>query len=295
MGCVSDIKNSTFAYNSTDSNGGAYESSGSPYTKEGSNATFVNCTFYKNSAQIEGGAINNSDDNPSLAVMSLVNTTVAGNSSQNGSGIYNRGFLTLQSSILASNSGSTSCSKAGGAVTDGGGNLRWPSSDNSCPGTAGDPLLAPLGNYGGPTRTLALLPGSAAIEAGNDGNCQDVDQRGIPRPQLSHCDSGAFESRGFTVLAYQGSKQSARCNTAFQYPLSVYVFSLYSEPVEGGTISFTGPKTGAGIKPQANVAVTDGTATCRVSANTLCGKYRVAAGASGVESPFLFVLTNTLY
>ena len=31
----------------------------------------------------------------------------------------------------------------------------------------GNPLLAPLGNYGGPTRPSPLLPGSPAIGAGN--------------------------------------------------------------------------------------------------------------------------------
>ena len=31
-----------------------------------------------------------------------------------------------------------------------------------------NPLLAPLGNYGGPTQTMALLPGSPAIDAGNN-------------------------------------------------------------------------------------------------------------------------------
>src|SRR5206468_1891865 len=29
-----------------------------------------------------------------------------------------------------------------------------------------DPLLTPLGNYGGPTQTMALLPGSPAIAGG---------------------------------------------------------------------------------------------------------------------------------
>ena len=31
-----------------------------------------------------------------------------------------------------------------------------------------NPGLAPLGNYGGPTRTIALLPGSPAIDAGSN-------------------------------------------------------------------------------------------------------------------------------
>jgi hypothetical protein len=30
-----------------------------------------------------------------------------------------------------------------------------------------DPLLAPLGNYGGPTQTMALLPGSPALNRGS--------------------------------------------------------------------------------------------------------------------------------
>ena len=47
------------------------------------------------------------------------------------------------------------------------GSTGWTGSDLT--GTAAsplDPLLAPLGNYGGPTETMALLPGSPAIGAG---------------------------------------------------------------------------------------------------------------------------------
>jgi hypothetical protein len=40
-----------------------------------------------------------------------------------------------------------------------------------------DPLLAPLGNYGGLTQTIALLPGSRAIDAGN--SALPTDQRGM--------------------------------------------------------------------------------------------------------------------
>src|SRR5262249_35096802 len=44
-----------------------------------------------------------------------------------------------------------------------------------------DPLLAPLANNGGPTRTCALRTGSPAIDKGK--NCgPDTDQRGAPRP-----------------------------------------------------------------------------------------------------------------
>jgi hypothetical protein len=40
---------------------------------------------------------------------------------------------------------------------------------------------------------MALLSGSAAIDAGSDANCESTDQRGGARPQGSHCDIGAFE------------------------------------------------------------------------------------------------------
>ncbi|MDQ2998330.1 MAG: right-handed parallel beta-helix repeat-containing protein, partial [Chloroflexota bacterium] len=55
----------------------------------------------------------------------------------------------------------------------------------------------PLQNNGGPTLTQALLAGSAALDAGS--NCTLADQRGVPRPQGSACDIGAYE-RGATTL-----------------------------------------------------------------------------------------------
>jgi CSLREA domain-containing protein len=76
----------------------------------------------------------------------------------------------------------------GGTVSSDGYNL-----DNvgTCPlaGTGdilgSDPLLAVLGDNGGPTHTMALLPGSPAIDAGDPAGCTDrlgtlltVDQRG---------------------------------------------------------------------------------------------------------------------
>jgi RimJ/RimL family protein N-acetyltransferase len=58
-----------------------------------------------------------------------------------------------------------------------------------------DPKLGPLASNGGPTKTLALLPGSPAIDAGSDMECPSIDQRGVSRPQGPHCDIGAFERK----------------------------------------------------------------------------------------------------
>jgi hypothetical protein len=58
--------------------------------------------------------------------------------------------------------------------------------------------LAPLGDYGGPTLSHALLKFSAAIDAGSCADSQlrpvATDQRGLPRPQLHQCDIGAYET-----------------------------------------------------------------------------------------------------
>jgi hypothetical protein len=40
---------------------------------------------------------------------------------------------------------------------------------------------------------MALVPGSPAIDAGDDSLCPGTDQRGVPRPIRTHCDIGAYE------------------------------------------------------------------------------------------------------
>jgi hypothetical protein len=58
-----------------------------------------------------------------------------------------------------------------------------------------DPLLGPLQDNGGPTFTMALLPGSAAIDAGDNTGASDWDQRDAPFRRIVNgtIDIGAFE------------------------------------------------------------------------------------------------------
>jgi len=105
--------------------------------------------------------------------------------------------ITLKNTIVSNNS-SLAGNCGGDPISDGGGNLRWPNTDASCVGDFGDPMLGELTDNGGPTQTLALLPGSAAIDSGNDTICaaspiNNLDQRGYMRPVGDHCDIGAFE------------------------------------------------------------------------------------------------------
>ncbi len=98
----------------------------------------------------------------------------------------------LINTILAGNSPSN-CS---GPIIDAGHNL---SSDNSCAFTNvgslnnTDPMLGPLADNGGPTLTMALLPGSPAIDAGDDSAAPPTDQRGVQRPLGKASDIGAYE------------------------------------------------------------------------------------------------------
>jgi hypothetical protein len=102
--------------------------------------------------------------------------------------------VTLLNTILSHAQSKTNVS---GPITDGGHNICSDSSANFISPTSRentDPLLAPLTDNGGPTGTMALLPGSPAIDAGDDSLCPAADQRGVPRPIGVHCDIGAYES-----------------------------------------------------------------------------------------------------
>ena len=70
-------------------------------------------------------------------------------------------------------------------------------------GTAGspiNPLLGPLQNNGGPTETMALLPGSPALNAGSTTGVPATDQRGLPRVVNGLVDIGAWQHQPPTVV-----------------------------------------------------------------------------------------------
>jgi predicted outer membrane repeat protein len=177
------VSNSTFSGNNAFGNGGAIYNDGT--------LTVSNSTFSGNNtgaSDASGGAIFNS------GTLTVSNSTFSGNSARTGGGISNYGTGTLKNTIIANSPSGGNCY---GAIADGGGNLSYP--DTTCPGTNSDPMLGPLQNNLGPTYTMALGPGSAAIDAANDAICaappvNNRDQRGIARPQGPHCDIGAYEA-----------------------------------------------------------------------------------------------------
>ncbi|MEL6815908.1 MAG: CHAT domain-containing protein, partial [Cyanobacteria bacterium J06598_3] len=64
-----------------------------------------------------------------------------------------------------------------------------------------DPMLAPLANHGGPTKTHAPLVNSVALDAGSNVNSPAVDQRGGLRFAGSAVDIGAVELTAVELLA----------------------------------------------------------------------------------------------
>jgi hypothetical protein len=173
--------------------------------------TITNSTFSGNIARRSllgslAGGILNGGLFQSTGTIAINNSTFSGNVARGGKGggIFNvkGSTVVIQNSIVANNTGGN----CHGAVTSDGYNL---SSDSTCNfDSAGDlndtdPKLGQLRNNGGPTETLALLPGSSAIDSGNPSGCTDgkghllkTDQRGKPRPDKEDsggCDRGAYE------------------------------------------------------------------------------------------------------
>ncbi len=177
----------------------------------GGTAELINDTvaFNTGSGGPSGDPYNGNDGGGSGGIcgpVQMTNCTLAFNSGFVGDGGKNAvatGGLTpgslLVNSILAGNV-PNNCS---GPIIDAGHNL---SSDNSCAFTSAgslnnvDPLLGPLADNGGPTLTMALLPGSPAIDAGDNSVALPTDQRGFPRLVGPAIDIGAYERCYLPVL-----------------------------------------------------------------------------------------------
>jgi hypothetical protein len=108
-----------------------------------------------------------------------------------GGGIWSVGSLVVTNSIVALNDDSQIVGLFVGAN-----NL-----------TNGDPQLAPLDDYGGPTPTAPPLVGSAAIDNGLDSAIASgaTDQRGYARLSGAHADIGAVEVEQFVVTNTEDS------------------------------------------------------------------------------------------
>jgi CSLREA domain-containing protein len=179
------IKNSTISGNRASGAGGGLYLWALP---TGIGVQLLDVTISGNQARTTGGGLE-----AAMGEIHLNNVTIVQNDSAFGGGLYSGATTSVTNSILAQNA----VGNCGGNAASSGYNL---DDAGSClftgPGDlSGLPAdLGPLQGNGGETFTHALLPGSPALDAGNDATCLPIDQRWIPRPQGLHCDIGAFEA-----------------------------------------------------------------------------------------------------
>jgi hypothetical protein len=129
--------------------------------------TMSNATVSENSAPQDGAGIHND------GTADIKSTTITANAGGIGGGVLNGKVLILTNSIVARNNTSGDIH---GDFTDGGFNLVGDT-------IMFDPMLGPLQDNGGPTKTHLPLAGSPAIDQGHSKDKASTDQRGVERPQ----------------------------------------------------------------------------------------------------------------
>jgi predicted outer membrane repeat protein len=202
------LNNSTLSGNSVSDNGGAIYSSRA--------LTVTNSTLAGNTAAGSGGGIYVYETTAKIYNTSIVFNGADADANLIGSagGIYNNDGLAassnLHNTLVAGNTigNGPVYNDCAGTLHSYGRNLFWDVTGCTVSTDSGIwtylnalNLLGPLQNNGGPTMTLALLPGSNAIDGGDpalgciddNGNPLTTDQRGMARVLGSTCDIGAFE------------------------------------------------------------------------------------------------------
>jgi len=293
-------------------------------------AKITGCTISGNSAQSAGGGLDN------VGTLTLTDCTISGNSAANGGGLYNVRTATLNACTISGNSGSaggglydrggtakltdtivaanlglaSAASDIGGVDasgvtgsfdligTGGAGGISGGASGDVVLTTLVGLGLAPLGNYGGPTQTIALLPGSVALGAGTTVSGVAVDQRSEPLDSVP--DTGAFQSQGFRIGAVAGSTpQNTAPGGPFGNPLAVTVTANNPvEPVAGGMVTFTAVPAAAGASAVLSSSTAfigpDGVAEVMATSDTTVGTYNVAASIAASHPPVDFNLSDLI-
>jgi hypothetical protein len=304
------LSNSTVTGNYASSGGGIYNANSGTMTMSGDTVnnntatgfgggvyndgqlTIINCTIAANNANQGGGIFNN-------AVLKMANSTVASNTvtgaGADGGGIY-RGFgagsqLSLLNTIVSNpNSGAATKDDVFREIAQAQGDLFGSTVSIASGGDLGgnqenvNPQLGPLQNNGGPTATMALLPGSPAIGTGA-GTSQiaglsvpTTDQRGDPRPATS-IDVGAFQVQAAQAVPTTTALASA-LNPA---PLSQPVMLTATVHATGqasatptGMVTFLDGATGIGTATLSNGVATLTTSTLTAGTHSITAMYQGA-------------------
>ncbi len=182
-----EISRTTLSGNQAGTDGGAIASV--------STLLLTNTTVSTNTATGDGGGLH-----MSAGSATVVSSTFTLNDAQTGGGIRHAGGVaSLHNTIVAANTAATDPDVAGAftslnnnLIGDGGSATGFGVGTGDLVGSNGseiDPLLSPLQDNTGTTLTHVPLPGSPAIDAGDDIGAPATDQRLVARPQDGNDDS----------------------------------------------------------------------------------------------------------
>jgi hypothetical protein len=225
------ISASTFSGNSAEGGGGIWNDG---------TLTITDCTISGNSAgsQFGGGGIEN------FGTLTVTDSTFSGNSSAlYGGGIYNSpggggilaGTIRMRNTLLAGNTALLGPDVSGPIISLGhnliangdGGSGYMPTDMVGTLANPIDPKLGPLQDNGGPTQTMALLPGSPAIGASGPTD-SEWDQRG---PGYARTINGMTDIGAYEVLpSGAGSAAHTLHSPELTHPMPVVALSGPSTP-----------------------------------------------------------------
>ncbi|HEX7312568.1 MAG TPA: choice-of-anchor Q domain-containing protein [Pyrinomonadaceae bacterium] len=260
----------------------------------------LNCGNHGAGGLAYGGAVTNN-----AATVNIKHGTISGNDAQAGNTGVNQGGankpprlaaegtgggirvgpagVTLENTIIAGNTASNGLGDMTGAPTPGpnvdgtvisnGHNLLGVATEAGGFGGTGDqtganPLLAPLADNGGPTQTMALTPGSPAIDAGVAAGAS-FDQRGEARTYDDPGVANAATSDGTDIGAFELQPE---CSLSCPSDVSVSndpgecgAFVDYAEPDGDGCGTITCDHPSGSFFP-----VGDTTVTCTSTVGPSC-------------------------
>ena len=240
------VTNSTLSGNSANGyGGGIYNISDT--------MTLNNSTLSGNSAEYGGGIYNIS------GTLSLNNSTLSGNAANAGGGgaIDNGGgSLIMTACLLAGNTAATvvgpdlwqedgTLTATDCLISDGPSSTLTNGVNSNLVGNGSTPidaLLAPLGNYGGPTQTMPPLPGSPAIDAASVIAGLTTDQRGAPRPVDGNGDASVLPDIGAVeyqpvIVSNNNDSGAGSLRAAVDSPFTTVV--RFDPALAGQTITLT--------------------------------------------------------
>jgi uncharacterized repeat protein (TIGR01451 family) len=311
------ISNSTFTDNH------AVASEGGGIDSEGGTLSIVNSTISGNTAATDGGGLLNcGSSTTTLTNVTITNNRADNDNDNNGAGgglaQVSSNPITIRNTIVAGNfkgaSPSTTADDINGTVD--------PSSSNNLIGMGGaggltsggatnnqvgvsDARLGPLANNGGPTKTHALLPGSAALDAGDNALVVNppfsgppfTDQRGTGFARIVDADDTPDTTATVDIGAFEAQvavEDIPDTGTNEDTPVS-FAFNVSSGVSSSDVTATSSNQT---LVPDANISVTGASSPLTLNITPASNKFgsatitvTVTSGSQTMTDTFVLSVT----